>query len=348
MTRTAAVLVRIMSCAALISAAALGAAAQDAAPVSGPVVGFVFDRAAGIRPVLGVPGAATLGRPVLSRMGFETVVFPPAEDYALALTVRGRRAVLLRELNASGGLTELPLAWGAARLAISPGGGAAAFFYPETNAVAVLGGLPDAPSVSWSIELPQPDGGAGALAVNDAGDAVLFAASGGETPVWLLTSDAGPRVLTSVTSRPSLAFLPGSPDALVADGGTGLVTLVRDPKGEAVLAPIGGPAEGVTRPVGVAAAPDKRSVLVANAEPAGILSLSLEGGEPQTLSCDCVVSGLERLPGGAAFRVTGAESDLLWLLDAGGPPRLVFVPDSQADPRRAVSRPEPVRRGGER
>ena len=341
---------RFTTRAGLISILLLGGlAAQDGSPVSGPLVGFVFDKAAGVRPIFGVPGAATLGQPVMRSSGLEAVVFSPARDYALALAPRGGQVMLLRDLSAPGVAVGLQVAPGAARVAISPSGDAAVLYYPEAQAVSVLTGLPDAPAVSWSLEAPYLAGGVGALAVSDEGSAVLIAAAGDESPIWLLTPAAGARFLSSVSSSPSLAFLSKSSDAVVADAGNSTVVLVRDPAGQAETTRIGGAAEGVSRPVAVAVTADNRRVLVANAASAGVVSLSLAGEEPLALTCNCAVAGLERLAGGVAFRLSAPGESPLWLLDAASsPPRIVFVPDSTPVPRRAVRRPLPIRPGGER
>jgi hypothetical protein len=341
---------RNAACTGLIILVLLGGlAAQDRSPVSGPLVGFVFDRAAGIRPVLGVPGAATLGQPVMRSSGLEAVVFSPVRDYALALAPRGGQVMLLRDLSTPGAAAGLQVAPGAARVAISPSGDVAVLYYPEAQAVSVLTGLPDAPVVSWSLEAPYLAGGLGALAVSDGGSAVLIAAAGDQSPVWLLTPATGARFLSYVSSSPSLAFLSKSSDAVIADAGNNTVVLVRDPAGQAETTRIGGAAEGLSRPVAVAVTADNRRVLVANAAPAGVVSLSLAGEEPLALTCNCVVTGLERLAGGVTFRLSAPGESPLWLLDAASsPPRIVFVPDSAPVPRRAVRRPAPVRPGGER
>jgi len=344
---------RNTACTALVLFTLVGGlAAQegtDQSPVSGSVVGFVLDESAGIRPVLGVPGAATLGRPVMRSSGLAGVVFSPALDYAMALAPRSGQVMLLRNLSRSATAVDLPVAPGAARFAISPSGDAAVLYYPETRAVSVLTGLPDAPAVSWSLEAPYLAGGLGALAVSDAGGAVLIAADGGESPVWLLAQAAGARFLSYVSSSPSLAFLSGSSDAVVADGGNSTVVLVRDPSGRAETTQIGGAAEGLSRPVAVAVTADNRRVLVASAASAGVVGLSLAGEQPFTLTCNCEVTGLERLSGGVTFRLSEPGEGPVWLLDtASSPPRIVFVPGSQAVPRGTARRPLPIRPGGER
>jgi len=125
--------------------------------------------------------------------------------------------------------------------------------------------------------------------------------------------------------------------------------LVRDATGQGQVTQIGGQGEGVSRPIAVAAAADNRHVFVANADPAGIVSLSLEGEQPLVVPCQCTLTGLEPLADGTTFRLSDPGEGPIWLLDAAGaPPRIVFVPD-QSPVRPALRRsPLPVRSGGER
>ena len=344
---------RLTGCAALLSFALLGGLpAQDqtdAQPVGGPVMGFVTDRLSGVRPILGVPGAASLGLPVLPNSGFRSIAFSPSRDYALALVARGRQTVLLRNLKSSVAAIELQAPPGAGRMAISLSGDAAVLHYPETQSVAVLTGLPQSPAVSWSLEVPALAGGLTALAVSDDGGAVLIATAGEPSSVWLLAPNGSSRFLSYVAGAPSLAFLAGSHDVLIADGALSTVMLVRDANGQGRITQIGGRAEGVSRPIAVAAAADGRRAFVANAEPAGIVSLSLEGGQPLVVPCDCTLTALEPLADGTTFRLSDPGDGPIWLLDgASSPPSIVFVPD-QSPVRPELRSPLlPVRSGGER
>ena len=342
-------LIRTVGCAVLIGLGGLGLAAQDRPPVSGPVLGFVSEGPAGIRPILGLPGAATLGRPTWAARRSEAVVFSPTRDYALALHLPDHRVALLRGLSAAASAVDLPVPAGAGRIAISPSGDTAVLYYPESRSVAVLAGLPESPSLSWSLEVPHLIGGLAALAVSDGAGAVLLAAGVDQSPVWLVSADGGAQVLSYVATAPSLAFLAGSRDALIADGGAGTVTLARHGEGPIQLTQIGGAVEGVSRPVAVAAAAGNQSVLVANSAPAGVVTLSLAGGDPSVVPCNCHVTVLEPLAGGTTFRVSEPGEGPLWLLDtASSPPRMVFVPDEAPARAIPVRAPSPLRPGGDR
>ncbi len=339
---------RIGSAAAAFLLALCPALAQDPQRIGGPVVGFVLDKAEGVRPILGIPGAATLGQPVLPAAGFASIVLSPQRDYALALTEGEQRLALLRNLSASPAAARLDVPPGASRIVLSPAGDAAALYYRDARRVVVLTGLPDSPSVAWSLDLPDLGAGLAALVVSDGGSAILVATAGEPSSILLFAADVEYRPLRLVAGSPSLAFLSNSLDAVVGDGASNLVFVVRDVKGAAEFTQIGGQAEGVSRPVAVAAAAGNRRVLVANSEPGGVVSLGLAGEEPLAIPCSCTPTILERLAGGAAFRLSDAGEGPVWLLDVeSSPPRTVFVPRQPRLVRTEIQRaPAPVRRGG--
>lgn len=339
----------IAAIAGVFALALFPALAQEGQRIDGPVLGFSVDQAAGIRPILGLPGAATLGPPVISAAGLEGVTLSPARDYALALLTSGRGVVLLKNLRAAAGATVLDVAPGPARIAISPSGDAVVLYYAEAGRVVVLAGLPDSPSVSWRLELSGRSGRVAALAVSDGGSAVLVASAGEPSSVWLVTQDAGQRFLYTATSSASVAFLVGSQDAAIADGAASAVVLVRDAAGQPQVTRIGGQAEGVSQPLAIAAAQDNSRIFVANARPAGVVSLSLTGGDPATRSCDCTPTGLERMAGGSVFRLNEPGGGPIWLLDAAGAlMRVVFVPEQVHLLRDTGGTPTPRRGGGDR
>jgi DNA-binding beta-propeller fold protein YncE len=335
--------------AAAFALSIFSAQAQDVQRIAGPVLGFSVDQTAGIRPILGLPGAATLGQPVISATGLEGVTLSPARDYALALLARGREVVLLKNLRSTAGAAVLDVVPGPSRIVISPSGDAAVLYYAETERVQVLAGLPDSPSVSWSLDLSGLSGNPAALAVSDGGRAVLIAPAGEPASVWLATADVGQRFLYTAAGSPSLAFLVGSLDAAIADGAAGAVVLVRDPAGQPQVTQIGGQAEGVSHPLAIAASQDNSKIFVANAQPAGVVSLSLTGEDPVTQPCACTLTGLERMAGGTAFRLNEAGGGPIWVLDAGGPTmRVVFVPEQMQLQRDTGRAPLPRRGGGDR
>ena len=189
---------RIGSAAQCSCSALCPALAQDPQRVGGPVVGFVLDKAEGVRPILGIPGAATLGQPVLPAAGFDSIVLSPQRDYALALTEGEQRLVLLRSLSVSPAAARLDVPPGASRIVLSPAGDAAALYYRDARRVEVLTGLPDSPSVAWSLDLPDLGAGLAALVVSDGGSAILVATAGEPSSILLFAADVEYRPLRLV------------------------------------------------------------------------------------------------------------------------------------------------------
>ncbi|HEY1217850.1 MAG TPA: hypothetical protein VGF03_02855, partial [Bryobacteraceae bacterium] len=65
--------------------------------LSGPRLGLVFDRAAGgLRPISGIPGAATTGEPLALGLTISRAEISPAQDAALVLNARSSSVALIR------------------------------------------------------------------------------------------------------------------------------------------------------------------------------------------------------------------------------------------------------------
>ena len=297
----------------------LGALPAQDLPVEGPILGYAWDAAASrLRPILGIPGSSLLGPPVATD-DLALIEISPRQDYALGVTA-GSGAVVLLGL-AGGRVSAHPLVDvppGPIRLALSPTGRAAALYYKDSGEVRTLTGLPQAPTLAARLELPgTPD----ALAVSDAGDAVLVAAAG--------RLYAGSRFLGPIGPNPPLAFLENSTDAVVADPARNEVFLLR---GEAERLILAGERDGISEPVAVAAA--GRRALVANAGSRTVAILNLDGGPAVLVHCPCEVTGLQRLRGDALFRLTDSFHVTTYLLEADpAGPRTWFVPPDAAPSR---------------
>ena len=288
-----------------------GAAAAQQGTVAGPSSGVVFDRTAGaLRPVLGVPGAATLGEGMALAYGVNWIAVAPRFDSAVAAAQDGSLHFLRLT---SGGISERTVAGisSVPREALfSPSGTAAALEW--SGEAQIVTGLPDAPALTGA---PTRLGARGtrAAALSDDG-AVLLVTDGNTVQI----AGSG----TEVAAGSLAAFAPGSHDAAIANG-TGL-SLVRDVTGAAqsiVLA-----AEGVTNPVAVAFSADGANVFVAGA--AGVTEWPTGSGFSVFVSCPCQPATLAAM--GALFRLNEPGQGPLWLFDpTGQTPRTVFVPAPQ-------------------
>jgi hypothetical protein len=294
--------------------------------VNGPVLGYVWDSGSHqVRPLLGTPGAPRAGEPVQTAEPLAAAVSGKA-NFALVLIGESRAPALLR-LEAAGTLHALPAVHsGAERVALSPGGTAAAFYFPGEKLIQIVAGLPDNPSQPVDVSLLPLRNPMAGFTVSDDGKILLcLEADGGvEAPAAVVLSAAGDlsRVVLSGGS-PAAAFREGSHDALVATGGQ--LILLRD-AGNGVPAPLGTSAIAVTA---VAFSPDGGSAILADARSGriAIQALNPQADAPALLECHCRPSGLFRLQGEAAWRLSEPSLAGVRILDlAGGRARLLTVP----------------------
>jgi hypothetical protein len=293
------------------------------AALRGPWLGLVFDEASkSVRPLAGLPGAATFGPPLELPFALERAAVAHRAGFLLAMEA-GTSAVIA--VTASGarklsGVTAAP-----DRIVFSPSASAAVLYHRERGLVEVLGGLPDHPALVASLDVSTLPAPPSALAVSDDGLVLAACATGPDAAVVFMTGK-GRRPTPVLTARQAgaVAFIGSSHDALVADGAANLIYRIRDATGAVAVA---GAAEGVSTPVALAASADGKRAAVANAGDASVLLLDLEGGKAIQLSCACQPSLAEPMAGNAVFQVTGSSDPQVWLLDGDAPnPKLLLVP----------------------
>lgn len=298
--------------------------------VSGPILGMVFDNArSGLRPILGIPGAATLGEVLVLGRAISRAWVSPRQDFALveskdngALVVVSfdRGSILIRPLR---GISLL-----ADQISLSPTGVVAAIFQRDGRNVQIVTGLPNTPWASSLVNVPALPGGLTAMAVSDDAEAVLLGVSDGRSGAVVLLTRAGQsHVINLVGHATAISFLRNSHDALIADRRNNAILLMRDVTGAAATTSLAGEREGITHPVAVEASDDNRMVFVANAGSRTLLTLDLDSGKVARLGCNCNPTGLYRLRGNSVFRLTDLSDTPLQLLDGGAlEPRILFVP----------------------
>lgn len=289
--------------------------------VEGPVLGFVFDAQVRLRPILGIPGSSLLGRPVYSNPAARLGAVSPQQDFALVAEGESGRLVLLTELAGAPVSRTIEALGNATRIAISPGGAYVAVYSAGEGRVRVAGGFPAGPAEPEEF----PAAGLVELAVSDTGAAVAVIEQAGRLDVVALQR-AGGRVLVSTGAYGGMAFLHGRDDLLVADRELDTLALVRGVTTGGAAEALANRRDGIAGPREVAVSLDNRYAFVANQATPGVLVVDLEGGAARMIPTDAAPSRLARLRGNAVFRLTEAEDQPLWLLDAGPPqPRLVFV-----------------------
>jgi hypothetical protein len=288
--------------------------------LSGPVAGFVFDgRVRVLRPIQGVPGASLLGDAVNFGFGLSAAYVSPRQDSALVVGVDD--SLHLFRLNggavtevALGGLSGVPQS-----VVFSPSGTVAALF--ALGRARVLTGLPGAPALVATVEIPRSGAASQTLALSDDG-AYLLTVSGGS--LRLLSIHGENRSLLPAHAGALVAFAPGGHDAAVMDGVAGL-TLIRDAAGAASPQVLATPDAGLAAAKGLAFSQDQSTLYVASAKAQSVAAFNLAAGSRTAIGCGCTPATLVSL--GNLFRLNDLNSAPLWLLDpTGASPRTVFVP----------------------
>jgi DNA-binding beta-propeller fold protein YncE len=305
---------------------AAAAHSQRPGSVDGPVWGYVFDEAAGgLRPLLGIPGSATLGHPVELGYRISDALILDA-SHAVLSTDRSSE-LLIADLGVSPPsyrrIPDIPAAisvW-----TTSASGTAAAFYRNGDPGFWVAHGLPAAP-VSRFIDLALGNS-ITRLAISNDGQLALYAVTeGGRETLysWTPSTNAG-RWIGSADAIGGL-IVTDRGNAIVADRGTNEVFAIVDPAGNAVRRFLAEARDGVSGPVGLTVSADGR-VHVINAGSSTVLTLDVDGRPIGGQSCACVVSRMSRA-NGSVFRLTGTLTPSTFLFDAGSStPRILFAPN---------------------
>ena len=308
--------------------------------LSGPQLGLVFDRRAGaLRPISGIPGAATTGEPLALGFAISRAEISPAQDAALVLNARSSSVALIRASGSDWVTASLDGVEPAPdSMAFSPGGSAAALYY-VAGRVQILTGLPATPAVAREIDVSSLPVPITAMAVDDTGSFLLMAAGQAESvSLYYVPVSSSPSLVGSFRSVSSVRLFNAGQQALVTDTLAATVYQVTDPAGSAVTQVVASASDGISGLV--AADTDATGQRVFAAAGTGtVFILDRSGGPATTLSCACTPTGLFRLAGAATFRLTELAGGPLQVLDANAAPRIVAVPP----PAQAAARPE-VRR----
>jgi hypothetical protein len=303
--------------------------AVNAATLDGPRLGVVFDSAhKALRPILGIPGAAILGRPLELGPDLRKAAISPLQDYVL-VTMGEHNQVFVLSLEHSP-LTPVAVhgaARGPDRMVLSASGHAAALYYKDRNRIQVLSGLPAAPEISTELYLTagwSPT----ALSVSD--DAHTVLAGVGGAVYWVSPSGDVP-ILTHLHKITAIAFADAH-SALVADAGDNRIHRIRNVTGVVAADEVAESKDGIANPVAVAVSRDGKRAFVANAKSGTVTILDLHEGKPATkVACQCTLTGLDRLAGEEVFRLTEPSDRPLWMLEASARlPRVLFVPPDLA------------------
>jgi hypothetical protein len=293
--------------------------------VNGPIAGYVFDaRTQSLRSIRGVPGAAQISDAVDFGAPITAAWTSPKLDSALVVTADGVPHIYrldggrASEMHVDGLVAP-------ARALFSPSGTALGLVTP--GSVRIFKGLPDAPVVTGTVELPtRPmavaagpargklrSPGSGPLAVSDDGLYLLY---GNGSAIEILPVAADSRKLTDAAENAIPVFAPGGHDAAVIDAQA--VSLFSDVAGAATVRRL---LPGIAGVSGAAFSGEGKRLFVASAS---VVVIDAVSGDRNDIACNCHPSGLARM--GSSYRLNDLGAGPLWLFDAAAEPRIVFVP----------------------
>ncbi|HEY3840803.1 MAG TPA: hypothetical protein VGL72_29725 [Bryobacteraceae bacterium] len=314
--------------------------AQSSGGFGGYTLGFVFDtRISALRPLSGIPGAATLGAPVDSGGPLRKAYVAPRQNYALALTDSG--VVVVQFVSGADPAVVTPLgvdSSAACIVALSPSGAAAALYSPNEALVRIVTGLPGAPVLASSVPVGAVAGSIRLLAIsNDA--AVLIAvthdsSSDSTSPdaVIVIDNNGNGQNLTNSTHVSALQFANDAHDLLLTDDSDNTLSIIQGLPDAAAYNVLADATAGISGPVAVSTSLTG-NLVVANGGTANILVLDSGGAQIGAYPCLVAPTGLTRLNGNAVFLLNAVSNDNpLWLFDGdNSTPRVVFVPVDQTD-----------------
>jgi hypothetical protein len=296
-----------------------GSSVVSSAVSNGPQLGYLWDAAdQTLRPVLGTPGSSQLGQSVTTAGLYVNGAGSARSGLALLQSANGSLSWMTLP-NGSAQVIAGASFSGAAQIVFSPSGTSAVLFSPGGASVLLVSGLGPAAQVQ-SLAAPA------ALLSAAVSDTAQVAAVSGSGPLSVALLTGNHSTLGSLASFGGLGFLPGSDDLLLADSGTGVVTVIRH--SSTAPAAQGFTSASIQAPVAVAASLDGRWVVVANGGDPSTVRLDLSGATaPLRIACACQPALLTPLMGNAVFSLTALTATPNYVVDASAAaPRTVFIP----------------------
>ena len=280
----------------LIASAAI--AAEPPAPrLSAPVLGYVFDASSkSVRPIAGVPGAASVEGPLPSATKLEIGFVSQNRRHLLAGTLDG---VVLIDLTTNASV-ELEGAPSDIALASWSSDSRSFALWTRSGALQVWTGFPDSPALKYSTAVESAAG----VAVADGGELALFWNDGG---LSFVDAEQTRQVLSGHVA--AAAFKPGTAEWAAVVGSR----LVRS-NAE--------PAE-IDVPNPSAMAFGGNNVLIAGEKAIAIIGAN----GSRVLSCDCTAKNIDRLAGRDVFQLIDPDARSIAIYDGDSDePRIVYIP----------------------
>jgi hypothetical protein len=292
--------------------------------ISVPTLGFLAGQAPPrLQPILGIPGSARLGAPLLLPATVTQIHIAPGHAYALVEQAPGNPLALasLQAITAqTRNLPLRPIVGALAQidvLAFSPTGVSAVLYSRQTNQLQVLTGLPKSPQVYVSLPSLSIANGPQKIAVSDDARAVLISDAAGS--VYSVSQNA---VLVPVHHSPeisALGFIPQSRESIICDRTLNTMSFLRDSN----ITPLAlGPATNDRcQPEAAVSTADGKTILLACPAQHAILSIDRVSGLTRLHRVHSSPTGLDALGTRDTFLMSPAQGGTYWLLvwGPGGP-----------------------------
>jgi len=301
----------------------LAASAAGAAPLAGPLTGFVFDaKSQTIRPIQGLPGAALLGTAVALPFSVRQAEIAPGGRFALAAAEGDDRVYLAADLDqAEARIHRLDIAM-SERIVFSANGASAVLWAPQSDRFQVISGMPERPESHAPFSISGLPGSVTAAAVTNDGSALLVIANDGENKSALYrVSTAGGEARPAEFLLPlergvAVSFLNGGRDAIAADAGSAQIFHIRDLEGAREILLLAGAGDGVDRPAAIAQTVDNKRILVVNTGSRSILVVDPSGVEAmRNIPVPLAPTRCDRMVSASVFRLNDGAEGPLYLLE---------------------------------
>jgi len=317
--------------------------AQPSAGLAGPVTGFIFDAQMGaVRPMLGLPGAAYLGKVVAA--GLNTASVAPDGSAALAVQPKGN-LVLYTGLR-----TATPVALAVAGAIAGPdhfawapsnnsGGSAAAVYSSRTSQGQIFTSLAPSPAAAAPIDLSGLPGQVTALAF-DGQRLIVGVASPASGGIYLAGASAGIQRIAPAAS-PSAIALAGS-NLFFADGQSQQIFQVQNYAGTPAAVLFANDSS-IDSPAGLQVSADGQRLYAANAGNKKLTVYDIASRSPvQSVDLAFTPTRLDRFGDSSVFLMNGSGQGPVYVVRDGGAGKaaVYFVPSpGKPRPLKAPIRP---------
>lgn len=286
-----------------------------APPIRPPVSGWIADSSArGLRPIVGIPGAATLGAVVDSDPLLSIAAISPSQEYLISNSADG--VVHVVRVPDGPATTINGLQAPVSRVVFSPTGTAALLI--SGSHLQVITGLPDRARFAraLAVESLAPLSG---MALDDSGSTVMINTGSG---IFVAGESAEWRRFSALPAI-AIAFVPGGRDAVIVSPG-GALTIYRDPA--TGTDPVSRLDSGEIDPRDVAVTATGR-ILVAGRQ--GVSIIDTADASRLLVPCDCKPQSFTMM--GPYYRLNSPSDGPIWMLHPDPrSPRVFFVPMLQA------------------